>query len=129
MTERQPVPNIMIVEDEFLIREALTEFLEEEGYTVAGSANGQEALNYLRGGAVPELILLDLMMPVMNGPQFLAELQADPALDSIPVVLLSADRNSHEKFSSNAPVEYLEKPVRLVDLLDTVERYCGQNSH
>jgi CheY-like chemotaxis protein len=119
----------MIVEDEFLIREALTEFLEEEGYTVTGSANGQEALSYLRTSTLPELILLDLMMPVMSGPQFLAELHADPALDSIPVVLLSADRNSQEKFSSNAPVEYLEKPVRLVDLLDTVERYCRQSSH
>lgn len=129
MTMRQPAPNIMIVEDEFLIREALTEFLEEEGYTVTGSANGQEALHYLRAGTLPELILLDLMMPVMSGPQFLAELRADPALDSIPVVLLSADRNGQEKFSSNAPVEYLEKPVRLVDLLDTVERYCQPSSH
>jgi CheY-like chemotaxis protein len=129
MTARQPAPNILIVEDEFLIREALTEFLEEEGYIVTGVSNGQEALNYLRSSTLPELILLDMMMPVMSGPQFLVEQQADPVLDSIPVVMLSADRNSQEKVPSNVPVEYLEKPVRLVDLLNTVERYCQQNSH
>lgn len=120
----QVAPNILIVEDEFLIRDALTEFLEEEGYRVVGAANGQEALNMLRKGLVPNLILLDLMMPVMSGMQFLDEQQADARLASIPVVLLSADRNSQEKVLSSAPVEYLEKPVRLTDLLDTVERYC-----
>ncbi|MBV9787745.1 MAG: response regulator [Chloroflexi bacterium] len=120
----QVAPNILIVEDEFLIRDALTEFLEEEGYRVVGAANGQEALNMLRKGLVPDLILLDLMMPVMSGMQFLDEQQADSRLASIPVVLLSADRNSQEKVLSSAPVEYLEKPVRLTDLLDTVERYC-----
>lgn len=120
----QLAPNILIVEDEFLIRDALTEFLEEEGYRVAGAANGQEALTLLRKGLVPDLILLDLMMPVMSGMQFLDEQQSDARLASIPVVLLSADRNSQEKVLSSAPVEYLEKPVRLTDLLDTVERYC-----
>lgn len=120
----QLAPNILIVEDEFLIRDALTEFLEEEGYRVAGAANGQEALAMLRKGLVPDLILLDLMMPVMSGMQFLDEQQSDARLAAIPVVLLSADRNSQEKVLSSAPVEYLEKPVRLTDLLDTVERYC-----
>lgn len=120
----QLAPNILIIEDEFLIRDALTEFLEEEGYRVAGAANGQEALVMLRKGLVPDLILLDLMMPVMSGMQFLNEQQSDARLASIPVVLLSADRNSQEKVLSLAPVEYLEKPVRLTDLLDTVERYC-----
>ena len=120
----QVAPNILIVEDEFLIRDGLTEFLEEEGYRVVGAANGQEALTMLRKGLVPDLILLDLMMPVMSGMQFLDEQQADSRLASIPVVLLSADRNSQEKVLSYAPVEYLEKPVRLTDLLDTVERYC-----
>jgi CheY-like chemotaxis protein len=124
----QAAPHILIVEDEFLIRDALTEFLEEEGYSVAGAANGQEALSYLRRGMLPSLILLDLMMPVMSGMQFLAERQQDPALAAIPVVLLSADRNSQEKVLSTAPVEYLEKPVRLTDLLDTVERYCQPQS-
>ena len=124
----QSAPNILIVEDEFLIRDALTEFLEEEGYIVAGAANGQEALNFLRKGTRPDLILLDLMMPVMSGTQFLVEQQQDLALAAIPVVLLSADRNSQEKVLSSAPVEYLEKPIRLTDLLDTVERYCQQQS-
>jgi CheY-like chemotaxis protein len=124
----QAAPHILIVEDEFLIRDALTEFLEEEGYRVAGAANGQEALAYLRRGELPSLILLDLMMPVMSGMQFLIERQQDPRLAEIPVVLLSADRNSQEKVLSTAAVEYLEKPVRLTDLLDMVERYCQPQS-
>ncbi|HEX6289579.1 MAG TPA: response regulator [Herpetosiphonaceae bacterium] len=124
MIGRQAAPDILIVEDEFVIRETLTEFLEEEGYTVAGAANGQEALSYLRSSQPPALILLDLMMPVMNGIQFLTEQQRDPSLALIPVVLLSADRHSQDKVLCSGPIEYLEKPVHLTSLLDTVERYC-----
>jgi CheY-like chemotaxis protein len=124
MTCRHPDPSILIVEDDFLIRETLIEFLEEEGYSVVGVANGQEALTYLRDSHQPHLILLDLMMPVMNGLQFLAEQQHDPALAGIPVVLLSADRSGQEKVLASVRVEHLEKPVRLVNLLNMVERYC-----
>ena len=118
-------PCILIVEDEFAIREALTEFLEEEGYTVAGASNGQEALEYLREQeSFPTVILLDLMMPVMNGQQFVAEQQRDPAISRIPVVLLSAASDAHARLTSEGVTGYLDKPVRLVEVLQVIERFC-----
>lgn len=118
-------PCILIVEDEFAIREALTEFLEEEGYTVAGTANGQEALEYLQeADPSPTVILLDLMMPVMNGQQFVAEQQRNPALAKIPVILLSAASDAHARLTSKHVAGYLDKPVRLVEVLQLLEGYC-----
>lgn len=118
-------PCILIVEDEFAIREALTEFLEEEGYTVAGAANGREALEYLRAEEVaPAVILLDLMMPVMNGQQFVAEQQRDPTIAKIPVLLLSAASDAHARLTAESIAGYLDKPVRLVEVLQLIERFC-----
>lgn len=116
---------VFIIEDEFAIREALTEFLEEEGYTVVGAAHGREALEYLQTAPQPGLILLDLRMPVMNGVQFLDALRAHPQLASIPVVLMSADSSGQHEVDPNAIVEHLDKPVRLVNVLEIVERYCN----
>lgn len=116
---------ILVVEDEFAIREALTEFLEEEGYTVDGASNGQEALDYLASSPPPALILLDLRMPIMNGAQFLEIQRRDPALASIPVVLLSADSSGQHEVEADAVAEYLDKPVRLTNVLDIVARYCS----
>jgi CheY-like chemotaxis protein len=126
MASAQQAPTIMIIEDEFVIRETLTEFLEDEGYTVAGAGNGEEALEHLQHGALPSLILLDLMMPVMSGPQLLAELQRDARFATIPVVLLTADRNVNAQHMAEPVVECLEKPIHLKGLLEIVDRYCGQ---
>ena len=82
---------LMIVEDDADISEALAEALEDHGHTVIVAADGQEALDKLRAAAVlPRLILLDLMMPVMDGWQFRAAQRQDANLAEIPVVLLSA---------------------------------------
>ena len=81
---------ILIVEDDFDIREALTQILEEEGYAVREAANGREALD-VAARELPSLILLDLMMPVMNGWQFRAEQIKDPRLAPVPVLVISAD--------------------------------------
>src|SRR5882724_6348202 len=82
---------ILIVEDETDIRFIVTEILADEGYAVAGVANGLEALTYLRQhDDQPCLILLDLGMPVMSGWEFRAEQQRDPALATIPVIVMSA---------------------------------------
>lgn len=117
--------SILIVEDEFAIREALTEFLEEEGYLVAGAANGREALAYLQDtDTTPTVILLDLMMPVMNGQQFIAEQQQNPTLARIPVILLSAASDAQARLESDGVAGYLDKPVRLVEVLQIVERFC-----
>lgn len=122
--ERQDAADVLIVEDEFAIREALTEFLEDEGYVVAGAAHGQEAIEYLHSAPPPALIMLDLRMPVMNGLQFLAMIAADPALTSPPIVLMSADRSGQHDVPPGSVAAHLDKPVRLAEVAEVVEQFC-----
>src|ERR1044071_1184503 len=81
----QPCTMILVVEDDSAIREVLTDVLESEGYQVLNAANGREAIQLLRSSTLPCLILLDLMMPVMNGWQFRDEQRQDPLLAPVPV--------------------------------------------
>jgi len=119
--------DVLIVEDDYDIREVLTEVLQDEGYSVAGAANGREALDYLSDGSpVPSLILLDLMMPVMSGWQFVSEQRQVSALASIPVVVVSADGNLQQKAGSLGASGYLRKPIEIEALLQVVSRYCGE---
>jgi CheY-like chemotaxis protein len=115
---------ILLVEDDAATRDALALILEEDGYAVASAANGQEALSHLRASRRPNLILLDLMMPVMNGWEFRKEQQKDPALKNIPVVVVSADGNVPQKAASIGVADYLLKPVDVDVLLNMVRRYC-----
>jgi CheY-like chemotaxis protein len=115
---------VLVVDDDFEIRDVLSQLLEEEGYRVQSAANGQEAIGRLRAGATPCVILLDLMMPVMNGWQFRSEQAADPALAQIPVVVISASRNIDEKALALDAADLLHKPLELDHLLDVVSRYC-----
>lgn len=116
---------ILVVDDDAGIRESLADVLKDEGYEVVTAMDGQDALLKLRAfGAIPCVILLDLMMPVMSGPQFYAEQQRDPALASIPVVIISADANVKQKAASLGG-EYIPKPVRVDQVLDAVNRHCA----
>jgi CheY-like chemotaxis protein len=113
---------VLLVEDDIDVREAVADTLEEAGYHVHPARNGQEALALLRGGSLrPCLILLDLMMPVMDGWQFREEQLRDPALAGIPVVALSA----HGGIDAIDAAAHLRKPVELHTLIDTVARFCG----
>ena len=115
---------VLVVEDDPDIRATLCEALEDNGYATAGAGNGVEALAYLRSGAEkPCLILLDLMMPVMDGQTFRAEQRADAALADIPVVVISAYRDV-EKYAEDLATDYLAKPVRLETLLETTRKHC-----
>lgn len=112
---------VFIVEDDFDVRELFADTLAEAGYDVATASNGLEALERLRlADAQPGVILLDLMMPVMDGWQVKRELAQDPSLSVIPVVMMTASRNL-------GPVtgDVLLKPFPLDALLATVERHCG----
>lgn len=113
---------ILVVEDDFDVRETLQETLAEEGYRVAGAADGLEALEYLEANPNPALIVLDWMMPRCDGAQFLARKQADPAIAEIPVVLLTADLQTSRKLEAVRGGALLTKPVTLPDLLATVAR-------
>ena len=81
---------ILVVDDEPLIALALQAALEDAGHTVATAANGRQGLERLRQPPRPDLVLLDMMMPVMNGPAMLAAMVADPALRGIPVIVVSS---------------------------------------
>jgi len=114
---------LLVVDDDTAIRESLADLLTDEGYAVVTAAHGGEALDRLRDGVRPCLILLDLMMPVMSGPEFYQAQQADPQLASIPVVIISADGNVRNKAQPYGG-RYLSKPVKIDTVLDTIERYC-----
>jgi CheY-like chemotaxis protein len=120
-----PTKQVMIVDDDNDIRDAISQILEYEGYEVLQASNGQEGIDRLRDQQKPGLILLDLMMPVMNGWQFRTELQSNPILKEIPVVILSADGNIQQKSENIGVAGYLKKPIQLDTLLDTVKRYCN----
>jgi CheY-like chemotaxis protein len=115
---------VLVVEDDRDIRETLVEILQDEGYRVASAANGRAALEMLRRDGPTNLILLDLMMPVMNGWEFRGEQQQDPTLAQIPIVVLSGDRNVVQKAASLNPAACLDKPIDIDRLLETVARYC-----
>ncbi len=115
---------LLVVEDDYDIRYALALVLESEGFTVVGAANGQEGLERLRSGERPCLILLDLMMPTMDGWQFRAQQAGDPALGSIPVVVISADGKVPQKAAALGAAAYLKKPIDFDALIETVRRYC-----
>jgi len=116
---------VMVVDDDVDLREALTEILQDNEYRVVGAANGQEALDFLHEGeGRPCVILLDLMMPVMDGKAFRAAIMEEPELSGIPVIVLSAHANIDEVLSEVPVAEKLRKPVDIEPLLSLVERHC-----
>ena len=113
-------PHVLIVEDDPDIRAGIAEALALERYVVSVARHGLEGLAAARDGA-PDLVLLDLAMPVMDGAGFLAERHADPALARIPVVVLTA------RGQVAVPgCEVLAKPFDLEDLLAVVARCAGR---
>jgi CheY-like chemotaxis protein len=113
---------VLVVDDDPDIRDALCELLEDEGYRVVSAANGSEALAHLRSGELPCVILLDLMMPVMDGWEFRRQQQADPGLSSIPVVVITAAGN--HRASSISVQRVLSKPLHLDLVLEALLQYC-----
>jgi CheY-like chemotaxis protein len=115
---------VLIVEDNEDILESLSEILRMRGYTVARAFNGQEALEHLFHAKPPAVILLDLMMPVMDGEQFLDVKARIPGLAAIPVVLISAAGDLPGKAAELGVSDYLAKPIDAKRLLAIVERHC-----
>ena len=113
---------ILLVEDDFDVREALVETLRDRGYEVESAGDGEQALSLLRNGVRPGLILLDLMMPRMSGSEFRMVQQVDPALSSLPVVLLSADGRMEEKARALQVEGAIRKPIDLDELFAMIER-------
>jgi len=120
---------VMVVEDDFDVREAVAIALEDNGYETILASNGREALDELRRAPRrPFVILLDVMMPVMDGTQFRREQQKDPTIAWIPVVIVTAIGNAAQKAAEMNAASALQKPVGLDDLLRTVERFANERS-
>ena len=116
---------ILIVEDDPDVAQSVAEVLKASGYGTELAANGREALDHLQHNGLPDLILLDLMMPVMDGWQFREEQRKSPALDAVPVVIVTADGNARGKAAAIHAAGHVGKPVTIDGLLDAVERICG----
>jgi CheY-like chemotaxis protein len=113
---------ILLVEDDYDVREALVETLRDRGYEVQTAADGEQALKVLRGGLRPGLILLDLMMPRMSGSEFRMAQVRDTELSVFPVVLLSADGRMEEKAQALKVDGAVRKPIDLDELFGVIER-------
>ncbi len=116
---------VLVVEDDAEIRETMIEVLEEAGYRAIGASDGVEALAQLRDPADSWcVVLLDLMMPNMDGWSFRAEQLRDPALSPIPVVIVSATSDVDEAAVKLQVAAHLTKPVPLAKLVDVVDQFC-----
>jgi CheY-like chemotaxis protein len=113
--------SVLIVEDDPDALEALGDLLDSHGYAVASARNGAEALELLGRSPLPGLIVLDLLMPTMDGWEFRRRQKKDPRIANIPVVVVSAS-------SAAKPIDadsILRKPVNIDRLLETIARHCG----
>jgi CheY-like chemotaxis protein len=119
--------NILVVEDNDDVREMMAVTLELEGHEVATAVNGRDALEKLHSAERrPCLILLDLMMPVMNGWEFRRALERDPEFHDVPVVVVSAATG--EMIQRAEAIAYLPKPLDMDELLDVVCDFCDGSS-
>lgn len=113
-------PRILVVEDDDDAREAMVALLQMKGYRAVPAGNGKEALDYLHQAPVPDLIILDLWMPVMDGWEFRAEQIKDPRLKKVPVIVVTA-LSDRDDLDAN---EVIIKPVDVDRLLTSVSQYC-----
>lgn len=121
---------ILIVDDDNDVRTALSELLEEEGFSVEGAPDGRTALARLRASTVhPAVILLDLMMPGMDGWDFRSEQLRDPKLAGVPVVIVSASGFSPESIHKQfGPAAYVEKPIERTQLLGVLRELVSSSA-
>ncbi|MBI4511703.1 MAG: response regulator [Deltaproteobacteria bacterium] len=123
--EHAPCRSILVVEDDPDISETIQDLLEQEGYSVTTAANGKEGLEKLGHMERPCLILLDLMMPVMNGLEFLAARGENDVIATIPVVVLTAYGQMASQVPTSEVAGIVKKPVELESLINSVRTFCG----
>lgn len=133
---RPPGKSVLVVDDDWQTRYALTLALEAGGYQVREAADGESALRQLRQGRPPDVILLDMVMPVMNGWEFRARQAADPELAGIPVVVFSAAYEAAPRAAASLGVaRVLAKPVdcdealaAISDLFEAIDDQGGDKA-
>lgn len=114
---------ILLVDDEVDLRECIADFLGSEGYEVVQAENGQVALNLLKTGLKPSVILLDYMMPVMDGKAFCEVYNNDSSINSFPVILLTAAKVPDEKLEQMQIKHQLDKPIKIEKFLEAIAKF------
>ena len=114
---------ILVVDDDPSIRFLLRAILEGEGYSVLEAGNGQAALNAIAGEALPDIVMTDLMMPVMSGAELIVRLRSDARTAGLPIVVVSSNPEAVENLAVDAIVT---KPFKAGDLADRVRAITGR---
>jgi CheY-like chemotaxis protein len=117
-------PLILIIDDDRDVAEAIADALEDEGYATEIAGDGAEALAQIASGARPGAVILDLMMPVMDGWEFRARL-AKQGMGELPIIVCTADGHASEKAAELKAVGHLRKPPSLTDLIGVVRAAIG----
>ena len=118
-------PSILVVDDDEDMRTMLCIVLAAEGYRAVGAANGEEALRLLRSDGPPALMLVDLMMPRMNGEDLMRAMKQDPALAHIPIAIVSGQLTARSLAQTSRVIARLVKPVELDELLTVVQQFAS----
>ena len=116
--------SVLVVDDEPIVVEIAKRKLEELGYEVTTAGNGEEALERLKD-KVPDLIVLDIQMPKMNGYTFMVEMRKQPNMNNVPIIVLTAYNEMEPIFKRHGIKAYLLKPLKLQDLLAKVAEVIG----
>ncbi len=119
---------ILVVDDNPDLRDGLRVVLVQEGYTVETASNGRDALARLYAGLKPCLIIMDLMMPVMNGFEFREAQLADPGLADIPLIAYSGVTDPRETAQQLRAVAYVHKPAEIEQLAALVRQFCPKDA-
>jgi two-component system, chemotaxis family, chemotaxis protein CheY len=121
-TEAKAMTTILVVEDDAVTREGLAVLLCREGFAVATAANGQEALDYLRQNPAPDLILLDMLMPVLDGWHFLERVKRTKPAAAVPIVITTATILTRAWANDHGCAGFVRKPLELDALLEEIRR-------
>jgi CheY-like chemotaxis protein len=116
---------VLVIDDDFATREMLSIVLAGDGYRVAAACNGADAFERLRSLGLPDLILLDLKMPVMDGCTFCRQRQQDQDLAAVPLLVLSAVPDSEKQVAALGATGFLRKPFDPIDLLTALRKCCS----
>lgn len=122
MIDNSCCKSILVVEDDDDIRNVLTDLLESEGYKAYSARNGLEALEILKSIEHPCLVLLDMMMPIMNGREFIDQVKKDTRLAPIPILVVSAIADGT---NTSGSIGFLKKPIDIDVVLRVVSQYCN----
>ena len=122
-----PGHSVLVIDDEEMIRDTLVEFFDDKGFRAIGAVHGRDALDKLEASpALPCVIILDLMMPVMDGHTFRTRQLANARFAGIPVIVLSACHGAKKSALDMNASEYLDKPLKLRELLQLVNKHCHE---